>query len=265
MFPNAFLRTFWRKDVKSQVFVAMPFDTKFRNRFNEVYEPVINSISEDGVSLKAVTVDLTKSGDSILTEILEGVSHSKFIIADVSAVYINRESDVFLSNSNVMYEVGLALACRQPSEVLLIRDDEYPFLFDVSTIPHITINFSDKEKAKKQLRSEIIDKVDSIDYFNDTRVRIAISSLSAAELSLLNKLASQPDNFIWSPVSGGTVLSVIEHAASRLLDKQLIQLVGEFDNKQPAYRATKLGKIVVKYTQNKLRKFTADTNVPFDD
>ena len=51
-------------------------------------------------------------------------------------------------NGNVMYEVGLALACRHSSEVLLVRDDHDAFLFDVSTIPHTTINFANKSVAE---------------------------------------------------------------------------------------------------------------------
>jgi hypothetical protein len=46
-----------------------------------------------------------------------------------------------------MYEVGLALACRQPSEVLLVRDDRARFLFDVSVVPHMQVDFTDKERA----------------------------------------------------------------------------------------------------------------------
>ena len=55
-------------------------------------------------------------------------------------------------NGNVMYEVGLALACRHSSEVLLVRDDHDAFLFDVSTIPHTTINFANKSVAIDALR-----------------------------------------------------------------------------------------------------------------
>ncbi len=55
-------------------------------------------------------------------------------------------------------EAGLALACRQPSEVLLIRDDRDNFLFDVSAIPHKIIDFSDKNRARHELHVEIRDQ-----------------------------------------------------------------------------------------------------------
>ena len=62
-------------------------------------------------------------------------------------------------NSNVMYELGIALACRHPSEVLLVRDDQDKFLFDVSTIPHVTLNFTDKSKASKELAEHLLARI----------------------------------------------------------------------------------------------------------
>ena len=147
-------------------------------------QPAIESIELDGIKLTAYRVDNSKTGDSILTDIMDGIAHSQIILADVST--ITRDKDGFVyRNGNVMYEVGLALACRQPSEVLLIRDDNDEFLFDVSTIPHITINFDDVSSAFGILQQKLIERLREQSYVNDARVQIAIASMSSDELKQL--------------------------------------------------------------------------------
>jgi len=77
------------------------------------------------VNLEPLRVDVSKTGDSVLTDIIDGIAHCEMILADVSAIgYDSKTGDPY-RNGNVMYEVGLAVAARQPSEVLLIQDDKY--------------------------------------------------------------------------------------------------------------------------------------------
>ena len=109
-----------------------------------VIRPAIENIVVDNVQLIAYRVDNSKTGDSILTDIMDGVAHSRLVLADVSIMGKDPNTGYAYRNGNVMYEVGLALACRHPSEVLLIRhkrDEKEAFLFDVSTIPHATLDF----------------------------------------------------------------------------------------------------------------------------
>jgi hypothetical protein len=154
MYPQAFLKTFWRMELRPQVFVAMSFDPKYESRFENVFEPAIRQITVGNVALEPYRVDLSKSGDSILTLIVDGIAHSQMVLADVSATkgLFARKPN---RNGNVMYEVGLALACRQPEEVLLVRDDNERFLFNVSTIPHLTLDFK-KPTAVGVLRDELM-------------------------------------------------------------------------------------------------------------
>ena len=88
-----------------------------------------------------------------------------------------------------MYKVGVALACRSPSEVLLIRDDSKRFLFDVSTIPHITIDFSDAPKAISCIRSAIEERLKEALLIDDARVKIAVQTLTSDELRILRLLS----------------------------------------------------------------------------
>ncbi len=127
-------------------------------------------------------VDLSKTGDSILTDINDGIAHSQLVLADVSSS-IGKDSITGkpYRNANVMYEVGLALACRQSTEVLLIRDDRDKFLFDVSTVPHMTVDVANKDLAIKVLKEELEKRIKEKNHTNDARVQLTSASLSEDE------------------------------------------------------------------------------------
>ncbi len=80
MHPNAFLETYWGMDLKPQIFVAMSFAPQYEDRFNQVIAPAIQSITISNVALTACRVDISKSGDSILTDIMDGIAHSQMIV-----------------------------------------------------------------------------------------------------------------------------------------------------------------------------------------
>ena len=66
----------------------------------------------------------------------------QLFLADVSVIGRDERTGDVYRNANVLYEVGLSLASRQPGEVLLIREDPQRFLFDVNTIPHLAFDFT---------------------------------------------------------------------------------------------------------------------------
>lgn len=253
MHPNAFLRTFWRLEVKPQIFVAMSFAPEYQSRYEQVIAPAIASITEK--PLVPYPVNISKSGDSILTDIMDGIAHSQMILADVSSVGKDSKTGEPYRNGNVMYEVGLALACRHPSDVLLIRDDKDKFLFDVSTVPHMHLDFTDVEKAKAALSGESIARLREQNYLIDARVKLAVASLSNQEIELLSQLAELPEGqALWWEISG-TVLSVYEAAIMRLLDKRLITLVGKSEKGFPGYQPTQLGRVVAGIVKSGLPQF----------
>jgi hypothetical protein len=254
LYPNTYLQTFWRLEFKPQIFVAMSFAPKHRARFENIIDPAIRAISSNNIPLFPYRVDLSKSGDSILTEINDGIAHSLLILADVSTIEKDSTGNPY-RNGNVMYEVGIALACRQPHEVLLIRDDNDDFLFDVSTIPHKHINFTDHEQAKRQLTQELMSRLKEANYINDARVQMAIAKLSSGEINLLKYMATLPPTTAWGRENEGDVAGLV--SIPRLLDKQLIRILGEFEAGYPAYVPTPLGYAVAKRVEN-LRKIKAD-------
>jgi hypothetical protein len=105
----------------------------------------------EGRLLTAIRTDIRQSGDSILTEIIDGIAHSQLVLADISTKTRWRESQTVQTarNSNVLMEVGLALACRQPVELILVRDDDDPLIFDLSHIPVLRLDSSDIDNSVK--------------------------------------------------------------------------------------------------------------------
>ena len=253
MHPNVFLRTFWQMEFKPQVFVAMTFSPQYQIRFDEIIAPAVRSISIDGIHLEPNRVDLSKSGDSIIREIMDGIAHSRIILADVSSVGKDSVTGVSYRNGNVMYEVGVALSCRRPEEVLLIRDDKDKFLFDVSTIPHLHLDFAEKEKAREQLKSELMERLNQQTYIKDVRVEMAIASLSGGEIKTLKYIAGLSPGDVWGRQEEGDVVGFV--SIPRLLDKQLIRMVGEFEEGYPAYQATYLGSVVAKLVGSGFQQF----------
>jgi hypothetical protein len=168
-------------------------------------------------------VDAWRVSDSILTDVLNGISTARVIFADISSIGANDGRAI--RNGNVMYEVGLAHAARQPEEVVLFRSDNDPLLFDLS---NVRVNKYDPdnnpEAAREQICAAIIEAVKE----TDLRKSIAVKQVAAAlDFTCWSILIETKDDFIVHPVvrsmrdaaSQAPVLSAI----SRLLELNVIQ------------------------------------------
>lgn len=248
VYPQAFLRTFWQTKFKPQVFVAMSFEHRFQERYETVIAPAVASVTIDGQPLRAFKVDTSESGDSILTEIIDGVAHSQLVLADVSVVGRDAVTGQAYRNGNVMYEVGLALACRQPSEVLLIRDDHEPFLFDVSTIPHLTVDFEDREATGQCIAQELRARIGARELLQDARTEIAISTLSREEVDGLQNMEQLEPGQMWGRIPSKSGLDVMGMVMiPRLLDKGIIRLAGVSKEGYPVYLPTPFGRAIIQH------------------
>ena len=238
MHPNTFLRTFWRAEFRAEVFVAMSFDGVYEQRFKEIIEPAVVGVTNAGRTLRANRVNLSRSGDSILTDIMDGVCHSELILADVSTLGHDSKSGRPYRNGNVMYEVGIALASRQPSEVLLIRDDKDPFLFDVSTVPHKSVDFSDTAKARDEIRVALEERISERRAILDARLALALATLTTTERQVLESFAPYPPpQRFW--LQKTTLFT--QSAVGRLLDKGLIVTSGMTSDGEAIFQWTTIG------------------------
>ena len=81
MHPNHFLELFPAFPRNDRVFVAMSFADEFRDRWEHVIKPGIRAVQVDGRPLEPFRVDARQVGDSILTEILDGISAARLVLA----------------------------------------------------------------------------------------------------------------------------------------------------------------------------------------
>jgi hypothetical protein len=196
MHPSTFINDLWNGNTESEVFVAMSFHDSYKSRFENIYKPAIENIVLGGNQLKAVRVDERKSGDSIITEIIKGISQAEIVIADISSMGIAEDGYNVQRNGNVMYELGLAHASKSPASVIILKDDHEKMLFDVSSIPHFTIDFSDNNSAKKQITEIIVDRIKEAETILDIKLIRLSKLMGPHELMALKKLAQCPPDKI---------------------------------------------------------------------
>src|SRR5689334_15398165 len=105
MYPKTYVENFREFRREKELFVMMPFSDAFGERWERVIVP-----SATAVGLRAFRVDSRVVSDSILSDILSGISRATLLVADVST-----DANGY-RNANVLYELGLAHAVRQPEE-----------------------------------------------------------------------------------------------------------------------------------------------------
>lgn len=231
MHPRVFLDSFWRNDIVDEIFVAMSFEPRYDSRWQNIFRPAIEEQPVEGLELKAVRVDVRKSGDSILTEINNGIAHAQLVLADISVTDQWQEGtqDRWSRNGNVMYEVGLALACRQPVEVILVRGDEKPLLFDVSNIPVLWFDPAEFTKSKESIRNALTDRIRERNLQKDLRITQILESLSQFEINLIRQNA-HIEFLGWE---GPSYPAAVAMALPSILNKRILRLVKVGTEKHP--------------------------------
>ncbi len=167
----------------------MSFDPRFTHRWSEVIGPAIRNVQVNGKNLEPLRVDASRISESILTEILSGITNSRVVLADVTTLSHLEGRPV--RNGNVMYEVGIAHAVRLPEEVLLFRSDSDPLLFDVA---NVRVNHyapdEQPEEAKSLISDSIIAALRELDLRRHLAVRRAAESLDFPSWWLLAETQS---------------------------------------------------------------------------
>ena len=157
-----------------RAFVAMSFDPEFDARWKDVLTPAIRAVRVTDVPLEPHRVDLRKAGDSILTEILDGISRCRVFLADITAVAEIHGCSV--RNANVMYEVGMAHAVRVAEEVILFRSDDRDLIFDVA---NVRVHRYDPDGAPEAAREFVTDTI--LQCLREIDLKKALAVRQAAE------------------------------------------------------------------------------------
>lgn len=164
----------------------MSFDRAYEARWLNVISRAVNLIEINGQPLEPHRVDFRSAGDSILTEILDGIAQCRTFVADITSI-----GDIGgrpVRNANVMYEVGLAHAMRQPEEVLLFRSDEHPLMFDISNVRvHRYDPDGSPDSATELVRDKIAQSLREIDLRKNLAVRRIATALDYRSWMTLGK------------------------------------------------------------------------------
>ena len=182
MYPKVYIDLFRPFERAVEVFVAMPFSTKFETRWKDIFEPAIVACNLKPYRTKEVLVS-----DSIPINILEGINRAKLLLFDIS-----NEKD--RPNSNVMYELGIAHAIRLPEEVIILRDDlSESSPFDIRHLRWNTFSTQNAKKSQNTVKQLIKNAEKQIDLTRDIMVRNVCSSLDIDMYSFLEVVRENVD------------------------------------------------------------------------
>ena len=221
MYPHNYFSLFPPFPRENKVFVAMSFDSRFDGRWEKVIGPAIKSVNVDGVPLEPHCVDTSRISDSILSEILEGISTSQLIFADLTTIgFLGRKP---IRNGNVMYEIGMAQACRLPEEVLLFRSDSDGLPFDIVSV---RVNKydpdGDPDRARDFVAAAINEALREIRTGCHNAIKYAANGLDAISWTVLSEAAGNDDGVIRHYQTHNMILTIVHGpkniAIGKLLD-----------------------------------------------
>ena len=243
MHPRDFLDSYWRTGVRDSAFIAMPFHSEFSPIWDDALRPAIEQDLRP--SLKAERVDASILSGSIIMEILDGIAHSRVVVADISIAQEGGWKGQ--RNGNVMYEVGIAHACRQSTEVLLLRSDSEDINFDLAGIRVHSYDRSDVAATRERFARLIADTLDQIDHTKGLQVQKAVDALDADALKFIKSWGKSSCFHGPEPGNMGEVLISITKAAalSRLQSLGIVRCEPAHPSGKPAFFWTEFGKAIV--------------------
>ncbi len=192
MYPKHFFERFWEGEQKNQLFVGMAFDSSIKQRFK-----IIHNASKKVGFDKAFRVGIETEANSINDRIFDGIANSKMLLFDLSD-----DERINKINNNVIYELGIANAIREPFDIVLIRkksekDSKLPF-----DIQGLHINFFENELTEEFIKRIVNDALKNQEWHKSKRVKIAAESIDENGLALMYSKGYLPKGFNHFNTSG---------------------------------------------------------------
>jgi hypothetical protein len=263
MYPAHILSLFPPHARKDFVFVAMSFDPAFETLWTEVLSRAIAGVECNGKALQPHRVDLSRQGDSIITEIVQHIAEDRLILVDISTLgwmRKGRKRSKPIRNANVMYELGLAHASRVPEEVVIVRSDNDPLDFDVSGV-RVHRYPEDLTQATRFIGHLLVDALHAVDQRRSIAVRHALRSLTPQKFFLLHGTGPlrypDPKTFGDHIASQETRGAIKELLSDGLLEAALEALPANFMDLPAAelfcFRVTTFGRAVYQAARTELK------------
>jgi len=231
MYPKHYYDLFRSTIEPGIVFVGMSFSETEQYKWTEIISPAITH-----AGLKAYRVDTEVIGGSILIDILNGIAKAKILLFEVST------NQAGMRNGNVMYELGIAHALRYPEEILLLRSDTNPLLFDVSNIRVINYDTDDSNNSVNLISGLLKHLNENIDSTKNLVLDKIISMLDEVSLGLLQS-KSNLNVFSLKELDKAFSPQVIEIRSSirHLLELGILEVIFRKNDRTYGYSWTRMG------------------------
>ena len=237
---KAYLENFWDTEQKNVLFVLMPFHKKLDKKFK-----AINTIAKKVGLECAERIDRNLTSDLIPNKILYNIANSKFLLFDLSDD--PKHYSCKQINGSVLYELGMARAIREESDMLIIRDkkSKSTIPFNIQQLPRHEL-----DETLNGLERLLRDALENQQWHKGKRVRATAEKLDMYPFMLKNIInehyrnipEGEPDHFYHIPSTDlFTQLSI-----NRLLDFGILRLGTGKQATELSYNWTPFGRAVLK-------------------
>ena len=222
MYPRTYYETFMRYEANDQVFVAMPFSDSFKHVFEHVIEPAIKRVLVNQRPLVPRIVNRATSGSpDIHEQIFDAILHSRLVIADMTMQSSYKGDNGALRwqpNANVMYEVGLASAWRNPEDILLIYQghSDHSYSFDIQNLRHIQYDPINPSSVTT-LVEEIVRALNQSSFLAKMAYQKLLESVSPSAIQFMHQEARRAFPIVSFQDTGMPIVDARIHAATELL------------------------------------------------
>ncbi|GEM_PF-3225744 len=238
MWSKFFFERFWESEQRNELFVCMPFHHEFDERFSSIVDPSARGAGFD----KATRVDQSTEGNVVTDKIWNGIANSKMVLVDLTD---DPKSNGHV-NGNVLLELGAAQAMREPSSVVIIRDQN-PREADFD-VRGLTINQPPGGNLTKEWLVDLLaGSVKNHDWAQSKRVKAAAESLDEIGLMLMWEIGRRPTD--WRHFNTVGLPAEVKMAVLRLMDLGILRLGtgGPQFPTEHAYHWTPFGNQVMRY------------------
>jgi len=234
MYAKFYFERFWEGDQKNHLFVCMPFHDSFDSRFRDIIEPSAKQAGFD----EAIRIKGDISSDVIISKIWDGIANSMMILIDLTDDPKYPESPHV--NGNVLYEAGAAHAMREPSSIVMIRDQS-PESADFD-IKGLTINQPPSSQLSQPWLIKIFpDARENHKWQESKRVNAAAESIDDIGLGLMLRHGKRPAG--WNHFNTMSQNELEKISVLRLIDLGVLRFAtgGVHRPAEYAYHWTKFG------------------------
>ena len=262
MLPKFFFENYFQGEQNNYIFVSMPFDNSLDDKF-KIIEYVGKKLCDFDDVIR--TKEKEWSGAEITDKIFDGIAHSRILLFDLSDDFkYNGEI-----NTNVIYELGVALTFRDTKDILLIRKNnpEKPIEKLPFDIKGLNINEHKNGLEIEWLQERILSCKDAQMYYKELILASTFHSIDEIGMHAIQKFGIDQNlkNFSVPDISGLKVYDMkgeliyeitnpeIRNSVLKLLELGIVktEFAHKNDKIETSFHWTFFGKKVVDYMKRR--------------